>query len=94
MIALALASLFAVQKPPARFDYPAMNVTVIERTAGDVNALCRSLSGYRGTARILACALPTKRRCVILFPRGMTRTGLLYRHEQAHCNGWPATHPK
>lgn len=93
MIALALVSFLGVQMPPARYDHPAKNVTVIEHSAGKVNSLCRVLSGYRGKGRILACALPTKRRCVILFPRGTSRTGRLYRHERAHCNGWPGNHP-
>ena len=94
MIALALAWLVSVQAPPARFDHEATNVEVIERPDGEVNKLCRILSGYRGTARILACAMPTKRRCVIVFPKGVSRTGVLYRHEQAHCNGWPSHHPQ
>lgn len=94
MIALALASLLGVQMPPAWYDHPARNVQVIEQSAGRVNSLCRVLSGYRGTGRILACALPTKRRCIILFPRGASRTGRLYRHENAHCAGWPAHHPR
>lgn len=93
MIAIALAGLLSVQSPPARFDYPAKNVEVVERSAGEVNKLCRILSGYRGRSRILACALPRKNRCLILFPRGASRTGVLYRHEQAHCNGWPGHHP-
>lgn len=94
MLAIAFASLFAVQTPPARFDHPAKNVTVIEKSAGDVQNVCRILSGYRGTARILACAMKTKRACYIVFPRGVSRTGLLYRHENAHCAGWPKHHPR
>jgi hypothetical protein len=94
MIALAFASLVAVQEPPARFDHPAKNVMVMEDSPGEVNRLCRLAARYRGKGNILACALTMKHVCVIIFPRGVTRTGPLYRHEQAHCNGWPATHPR
>jgi hypothetical protein len=94
MIALAFAGLFAVQEPPARFNYPARNVMVLEASPGEVNGLCRLASRYRGNANILACALPMKHVCLIIFPRGVSRTGLLYRHENAHCAGWPANHPR
>lgn len=93
MIALALAGALSVQPPPGRFDFPALHIEVVERPADEVDALCRALSGYRGTRVILACALPRKARCVVLFPAGVSRTSVLFRHEQAHCNGWPGTHP-
>ena len=41
------------------------------------------------------CAILTKKRCTIYLRTGMDpgwRDGVL-RHEQAHCRGWPASHP-
>ncbi len=66
----------------------AKEVRVIEGTAVEVDRVCRKASKYRGDRQILACALPSKTICIIIFPRGVTRGGWLFKHEMAHCEGW------
>ncbi len=90
---LALPILMGIQAPPARYDHPPKIPVVVVEVA-DPNRVCRGLSGYRGGSYILACALLLKTRCVIIWPEGQKQSGLLWRHEIGHCNGWPANHPR
>ena len=75
---------------PKRFDhtYPGMKiVTIADRS--ELNRLCLSMHNLNG------CAFRHLRGgCTILVsanPIGMSRAYVI-RHEQAHCNGWPADH--
>jgi hypothetical protein len=91
---LIVSSLAAAEEaniaPPARFDYPAPNRVVVVRTLDEIRELCGKHAGWsQGTG---ACAMPGK-PCIILWPKGKLRWGLLWRHENAHCNGWPRNHP-
>jgi hypothetical protein len=74
--------------PPARYDYkPKMPVKVIRVDA--VPVLCKN------AMQKIACTWPAKRSCVIVIAKQLPRgwySGVL-RHERAHCNGWPGSHP-
>ncbi len=86
---LLAASLSGVQIPPARYDHPpAMRMQVIEGTNAQIQRVCRLASKYRGELEILACAIPGKTVCIMIWPKGKPRSGPLWRHERAHCNGW------
>lgn len=45
-------------------------------------------SKYKGPRSILACAIVGKKVCIVVWPKGKPRSGALWRHEMAHCNGW------
>ncbi len=75
--------------PPAHFDHPPrVPMQVIEGTQAEIQRVCRRLSGYAGGHHILACAIPSRTRCIIIWPKGRAREGVLWRHERAHCNNW------
>lgn len=89
LVALALS----VQEPPARYDHPVQNMAVMTVSRGEVNTLCRIAAKYRGNREILACSIHFAGGCMVVFPRGVSRDGVLFRHERAHCAGWGADHP-
>lgn len=83
--------------PPVEYDrhYEGDLAIQIVDTMEELYALC----GQRNPV-MLACSYPTYdlRSCLIIMVndrlmrrRGWT-TGLLFRHEQGHCNGWPGNH--
>jgi len=93
-----------VMPPPARYDHIYSGELVVRRVPlDDVIWYC----GAKGTQH-LACARIKDGWCRITVPivgssahyrgRMVTVTPSLYRalwqHERAHCNGWPATHPR
>lgn len=82
--------------PPKQFDHAASNVTVVSRSPAQIRTLCtvKEASPWLGGG-VGACTLYTgkDKPCIILWPRGVPKTGVLWRHEQAHCNGWTANHP-
>jgi hypothetical protein len=90
LLALFPSLAAAAQAPPESYDYPADNAWVIERSPEQIQELCGEQSPW--AEGVGACALPAK-RCIILWPKGKPRSGILWRHENAHCNGWPKDHP-
>ena len=79
--------------PPAQYDYPYEGDLAIK--------IVDSLDELRDLCRLsnrLACSTHTQYSCLIVMvndeimrKRGYT-TGLLFRHEQGHCNGWGPDH--
>jgi hypothetical protein len=77
--------------PPPRFDYaPKMDTEVRYRTA-DVFAL------YCGTnhPKVGGCAVVKDGVCFITIRQELAKLDrdAVLRHENGHCNGWPANHP-
>ena len=81
--------------PPVEYDkpYPGQ-LTVEEVTSAQLRTRCVS-----ATQSSLGCAFPGKDKCHILLVSeasmravGWTVEAML-RHERAHCNGWPQSHP-
>ena len=84
MLEAAVAAWLVLQ-PPARFDYPNDTMTVLRRDTAEIIDIC----GQRN----VACAYFDGGRCFVVIPHGAPDDGMIYRHEQAHCNGWPRHHP-
>jgi hypothetical protein len=85
--------------PPAEYDHPYEGDLTIKivATLEELYALCGLKEDI--TPNALACAFPSSNSCIFLLvsdeimrKRGWT-TGLLFRHEIGHCNGWPGDHP-
>jgi hypothetical protein len=76
--------------PPKRFDYP-FKGKLVEHSGNvrQVQMWCATIYGEPFPYIVEGCALPMGRRCEIAYTRKKVR-----RHEIAHCNGWPAHHPK
>jgi hypothetical protein len=75
--------------PPLQYDH-AYNGPVIEQrlSALEVFFLCHGPT--------TACSWVSKRVCHIVFSNSEKddrAIALIRRHETAHCNGWPASHP-
>ena len=81
--------------PPVEFDHPYPGKLTVEVvTRAQLLATCSS-----AFASSLGCAFPGKDRCHIklLDEESMRAVGwtveAMMRHERAHCNGWPQSHP-
>lgn len=66
----------------------APDITIIQGSASEVHRVCGKASNYTGPDRILACALPSRDRCIIIWPEDRPASGWLWHHEMAHCHGW------
>lgn len=89
VVSILLASVSGVQLPPAKYDYPPkQKLHVLEGTQSEIQRFCRKASRYGGPGHILACTIPGKKICIIIWPKGQPRSGDLWRHERAHCNGF------
>lgn len=82
--------------PPARYLQHEAPAVVINYPPDVVEQVCR-----RWGSREAACAfINGVGRCVIVIPTERDWLGapwtypLVLQHEHAHCNGWPANHPK
>lgn len=89
LVALTILGSPIVEEPPARFDHAFRGtVAVMYGSEADMIARCRRM--------VFACALIGPGRCMIVIwndlPDATKQT--LIRHERAHCNGWPAHHPR
>ena len=82
--------------PPARYDHPHPDMLIVDRfTANEVHRICAGAGAVmRAGGRIVACAPVGVARCIIIAPRSHPQKAALIRHERAHCNGWPANHPR
>ena len=85
------------QPIPSRYDKPHSNLHTIFLTPSQVAAVCSTKSG-RVNHKTVACAVGETRfgpgeYCIVFLPHGTRRSSYLFRHEQAHCNGWPISHP-
>jgi len=99
-----MAQAFTVNAPPARYDHAHPHLVIVETAHGKVRGMCGRLLGHRNferSGRLHACASIGDGRspCVIVLPKagegGISKRDrqALFRHERAHCNGWPGYHP-
>jgi hypothetical protein len=92
--------------PPSPYDHAHPNLIIDQRNYYDVDPLCRSrfprsnFPPVSGSLRIMGCADIGDGRspCRIVVPLvggliSEERQAMIIRHERAHCNGWPASHP-
>lgn len=75
-----------IQPPPARYDKPVVNLSVQYASKSQIKRFC-------GNPFALGCAYAHSKGCTIIVPPGTGKGSMLYRHERAHCNGWPENHP-
>jgi hypothetical protein len=80
-------------EPPAQYNHP-YNGQVVEHVmpVAEVRTLCISMG-----ADVLgvACSWQSDNTCYIVLPNDEQAPVSTYRrHEIAHCNGWPANHPR
>jgi hypothetical protein len=84
--------MIAVLEPPSQYIHP-YSGPVVESVLplAQARALCRK----QGAAAD-ACSWTKKGKCYVVIPRdGPVKSLASYRrHEVAHCNGWPAGHPR
>jgi hypothetical protein len=92
--------IYPIIPPPAMYDhaYPG-KLTVRQGTMAQVEYYCHTMQGIVSEHRELGCSIPAGRSCFIVIPRiGEQVTASIQaqirRHEIAHCNGWPANHPR
>jgi len=80
-------------KPPAQYDHPyAGRVDERVMPVTEVRALCTSVGA---SGRFVACAWVSDGVCHIVLPNdGQAPVATYRQHEIAHCNGWPANHPR
>ena len=80
-----------VLEPPARYVHP-YHGHVIERVLqlAEARRACARM-GVEGDA----CSWKKAGTCYLVVPRGgpVRNIGAYKRHELAHCNGWPESHP-
>jgi hypothetical protein len=86
------STMIFVLVPPHAYDHP-YSGHFIEQVIPLAQA--RTLCGKRGVSSD-ACSWIENGTCHIVIPRGGPVKSLASyrRHEVAHCNGWPASHPR
>ena len=80
-------------RPPAKYDHP-YDGQVVERVMpeDEVRSACMSMGLDILTA---ACSWRINSTCYVFLPTdGQAPVDTYRRHEIAHCNGWPADHPR
>jgi len=78
---------------PAQYSHP-FDGPVVERVipVAEVRALCTSQGA---SPRGVACSWVSDGTCYMVLPSDEQAPASTYRrHETAHCNGWPASHPR
>lgn len=96
------AQALKVISPPRRYDNPHPDLIVLEVARPQVSKICRQLFGrnFRELGEVYGCASvgDAGSSCVIVLPP-IGEAGIssrdrkaLFRHEQAHCNGWSSDH--
>lgn len=105
---LGNAAAAAPVRPPERYDHAHPALVIVEQDYYKVDPFCRSMfprskfPAATDTHRVLGCADigDGVGPCRIFVPRsGEGRISIearadIVRHERAHCNGWPADHPR
>ena len=77
-----------IDRPPLRFDHPFAGKVIIEQV--DLAGQWQHCQPYGGWA----CAFVIYGVCHIYVIAEHSGDRDLMRHEIAHCNGWPADHPR
>lgn len=94
---IATAALADDSYPPARYDHEFNGQLIVRNVSTEeLYRVCNQRPSPFG--RLLACSYPPgqfgmpKHRCII-FMGDASHPGI-FEHERAHCNGWPANHPR
>ena len=80
--------------PPVEYDHEYGDLTIqLVNTLEELYAICGTKTPF-----MLACSYINQKSCLVIMVndsimrRNGWTTGLLLRHEQGHCNGWPGDH--
>ena len=94
------APIHPILPPPAIYDHAYKGrLTVQQGTMAQVEHYCHTTHGIVSPYQALGCSKVGEQSCFLMIPRvGGPVTGSIQaqirRHEIAHCNGWPASHPR
>jgi len=78
--------------PPARWDFPYRGKLTVEYLDGaEFTARCGP-SPFLGF--MAACAFIGRGSCRVVIHKSSPNPACSLRHEIAHCNGWPRSHPQ
>jgi hypothetical protein len=96
----ANAPIQPIVPPPAIYDHTYKGaLTMRQGTMAQVEHYCHTMQGIVSSYRALGCSKPDGTSCFVMIPRigGPVTASIqaeIRRHEIAHCNGWPAHHPR
>jgi hypothetical protein len=83
--------------PPKRYDVPYRGALVeLQVSQAGVVAACNAI-GFAVPRHTAGCSVRSERECLIIYisaPYKGDTPAQVRRHELAHCNGWPANHPR
>jgi hypothetical protein len=94
------APIHPILPPPAIYDHAYKGrLTVQQGTMAQVEHYCHTTHGIVSPYQALGCSKVDEHKCFLMIPRvgGLVTAFIqaqIRRHEIAHCNGWPANHPR
>jgi hypothetical protein len=84
-----------IDLPPAKYDHAYDGpLIVVSRPVEQVGLMCRTAGGVAAKdwalGSIYGCSFKIDKRCYVIVPSDVPNKlrNQLFRHEQAHCNGW------
>ena len=86
--------------PPAIYDHAYKGRLAVQQgTMARVEHYCHTMHGIVSPYQALGCSKVDEHSCFLMIPRigGPVTASIqaqIRRHELAHCNGWPANHPR
>ncbi len=90
-VAVALPAQASSLRPPSAYDFPYPGPMNVQHLSTDnVNDECEALLGGTLKPVVRGCARVIEGTCTIILAKyaKVSDKRLLFRHEQAHCNGW------
>jgi hypothetical protein len=94
IIIVASFWLMGFTKPPEQYDHPYKGQLVVQQAPIKLlRFLCRNAPQGR---LAIGCTFKLVDACYIYIANSVNKIMYpqLFRHEQAHCNGWPNNHPQ
>ena len=86
--------------PPAIYDHAYKGRLAVQQgTMAQVEHYCHAMQGIVSPYRALGCSKVDEHSCFVMIPKigGPVTASIqaqIRHHELAHCNGWPANHPR
>jgi hypothetical protein len=90
---------WSFEPPPSYLCNYTGNLKIIPIPADKIEQECLNLPGVSplvASTGFMACthiAEPKREWCTIRVPEGLPLNSTMFRHELAHCCGWPSFHP-
>jgi hypothetical protein len=94
------STIHPIIPPPAVYDHAYTGRLAVQQgTMAQIEHYCHTMHGIVSPHQALGCAKIGEHRCFVVIPRigGQITASIqaqIRRHEIAHCNGWPANHPR